>query len=174
VSLPKRSRSVRAGASAGADDRWPRPPEGELRRRLTALQFAVTQRAGTEPPFDNEFWDNHAEGLYVDVVTGQPLFSSRDKYDSGTGWPSFTRPVEPDAVTEQSDWSMLVRRTEALSRGGTHLGHIFRDGPRPTGLRYCMNSASLRFIPKDDLAREGYGEYARLFEDDAADRPAAG
>lgn len=156
----------RAGEGAG---HWPKPPDEELRRRLTPLQYAVTQKAGTEPPFDNEYWDNHAEGLYVDAVTGQPLFSSRDKYESGTGWPSFSRPIEPDAVTEKHDWGMLMRRTEVLSSSGrTHLGHVFPDGPKPTGQRYCINSASLRFIPREDLAREGYGEYVRLFEDGPA------
>jgi methionine-R-sulfoxide reductase len=150
--------------------RWQKPEEGELRRRLTALQYAVTQRRGTEPPFENEYWDNHAEGLYVDVATGQPLFSSRDKYDSGTGWPSFTRPIDPATVLERRDLSLLVPRTEALSSGGrSHLGHVFRDGPAPTGRRYCMNSAALRFVPREDLERESYGEYAHLFDDERAE-----
>ena len=140
---------------------------------LTPEQFHVTQEAGTEAPFRNEYWDNHESGIYVDVVSGQPLFSSADKFDSGTGWPSFTRPIDPDAVVTKTDWKMLMPRTEARSSGaGSHLGHIFKDGPREAGgKRYCMNSASLRFVPLAALEAQGYGEYRALFEakDAAAD-----
>lgn len=129
---------------------------------LTPLQHQVHQENGTEPPFRNEFWDNHAPGLYVDVVSGEPLFSSLDKFDSGCGWPSFTQPVEPKFVFQKVDRTHGMVRTEVRSAAG-HLGHVFPDGPKPTGLRYCINSASLRFIPAADLEKEGYGEYAALF-----------
>ena len=138
----------------------------EALSRLTDTQYEVTQNEGTEPPFRNEYWNNHESGIYVDVVSGQPLFSSIDKYDSRTGWPSFTKPIEPDAVTTKTDWKMLMPRTEVRSSGAeSHLGHVFKDGPRDAGgLRYCMNSASLRFVPVADLEEQGYGEYRNLFD----------
>ena len=142
-----------------------KPSDADLRQRLTPEQYKVTQQEGTEAPFRNAYWDNHAPGIYVDVVSGEPLFSSTDKYDSGTGWPSFTKPLESANIKIHEDRSFLMARTEVRSaHADSHLGHVFDDGPPPAHLRYCMNSASLRFIPADQLEAEGYGQYAHLFQ----------
>jgi methionine-R-sulfoxide reductase len=162
--LPRRTQRMTI-TMAFAMASFQKPPDADLKKKLTPEQYQVTQHEGTEPPFRNAYWDNHEPGIYVDVVSGEPLFSSLDKFDSGTGWPSFTRPLEPTSLATRTDHKLFMSRTEVRSRtADSHLGHVFKDGPAPDGLRYCMNSASLRFIPVDRLEAEGYGKYLSLFE----------